>query len=694
MYKLKNRFLEAVFDGEARLVSLRRTDGGNILTRPADEGFLAVLAFVEKERLENIAPGSRQKWKVRATRKAVEYTAGQLVYSDGLRDDNIAECKITLRVELKDEELVFTSQVENGTDAYITDFEYPRIGEVKTLGDGVPTLFVPEQSGHAYADPGARVSGSDSREQEANTMDFVYPGPIAMQWLALCGRRNCLFLEGNDATFSACVFRVRGRQDGAGAMTLVYDRLVSVNPRSTVAHCPVKLKFYEGDWRRGAAEYAAWIRPYRPQHRRPQWVMDMQGYYLVINKQQFGYEMWPYDTLPELFRHARECGCDTLGLFGWYESGHDNRYPDLQVSRTLGGASALKRNIRLVQKAGGHVTLYYQGHLIDPNSDFYQRDGGRSTLRTVWGQEYVEYYNKSHRSPFLMHFSHKRFALACPASEKWRDLMVSREDWLASFGADGALYDQLGGVRPYICFGKNHRHDGDSPARAQSGGRRKLLAALQTHAKEISPEFGFATEHITDIYSASADFLHGIQTAPSPQGIEARVRENPGLGGKYIVPQIFRSCFPEVKITIRNPRPYMSRRSVNFAFVHSFLFEQELRYRADRDDTRGGTHAAEHAYARSIADFRRKHWDILGRGTYVDTKFATSGEPSLFAVSYETENARAVALWNDSAKPAELSELRFAPGVEVAGYLTADGKRRRKLPVRLAADSVALLLLK
>ena len=160
MYTLKNRFLEAVFDGEARLVSLRRADGGNILTRPADEGFLAVLAFVEKERLENIAPGSRQKWKVRATRKAVEYTAGQLVYSDGLRDDNIAECKITLRVELKDEELVFTSQVENGTDAYITDFEFPRIGEVKTLGDGVPTLFVPEQSGHAYADPGARAAQS------------------------------------------------------------------------------------------------------------------------------------------------------------------------------------------------------------------------------------------------------------------------------------------------------------------------------------------------------------------------------------------------------------------------------------------------------------------------------------------------------------------------------------------------------
>ncbi|MBR0459270.1 MAG: hypothetical protein IJJ26_08530 [Victivallales bacterium] len=681
-------------DEAARIVSLKRIGCENILTGTTGEGFRAVLAFVEKERLENVAVGSRQTWRIHATKTRLEYVADTLVYSDGLRDDNVAQCQVALHVQLDGEQLVFSAEVENGTTAYITDFEFPRVGELKDLGDGIPTLFVPIQSGRAFVNPGAALSKSDSREQFANSMEFVYPGPISMQWIALCGKKFCLALEANDATFAACAFRVSGRLGGEGAMTLMYDRYVSVNPMSHATLAPVKLKFYEGDWRRCAAEYASWIRPYRPSHQRPQWVMDMQGYYLVINKQQFGYDMWPYGTLPELYQYAQECGCDVLGLFGWYESGHDNRYPDLKVSRTLGGAAALKKNIRAVQAKGGHVTLYYQGHLIDPNSDFYKKEAAPITLRTIWGQEYVEYYNKSHQSGFLADFSHKRFSMACPSTKKWRDLMVSRADWLASFGSDGMLYDQLGGIRPYVCFGKGHHHDGDSPARAQSGGRRKLLHELQTHSKEISPEFGFATEHITDIYSTYPDFLHGIAAFPSSHNAEANATAHPEQGGEYMVPQMFRSCFPEVKITIRNPRPYMNRRFVNFAFVHSFLLEQELRYRSDVDDTRNGTFAAEHAYAKSISDFRRQNWDILGYGTYLDNAFARSSMPSLVAVSYEAGDKRAVALWNDSEKPVELSCLKLSSGMAVAEILTPDGKRAKRLPARLAAESVALLLLK
>ena len=67
MYTLKSKYLEVAFDGSARIVSLKRVGGENILTQPADEGFRGTLAFVEKERLENFVLGSRQKWKVRAT---------------------------------------------------------------------------------------------------------------------------------------------------------------------------------------------------------------------------------------------------------------------------------------------------------------------------------------------------------------------------------------------------------------------------------------------------------------------------------------------------------------------------------------------------------------------------------------------------------------------------------------------------
>ncbi|MEG0768227.1 MAG: hypothetical protein RR482_10960, partial [Clostridia bacterium] len=77
---------------------------------------------------------------------------------------------------------------------------------------------------------------------------------------------------------------------------------------------------------------------------------------MVINKQQFGKECFPYDQLPALYKTAQAHGCDVLGLFGWYDTGHDNGYPNLEPSPTMGGVEGLAKGIAAVQAMGGHVT--------------------------------------------------------------------------------------------------------------------------------------------------------------------------------------------------------------------------------------------------------------------------------------------------------------------------------------------------
>jgi hypothetical protein len=90
------------------------------------------------------------------------------------------------------------------------------------------------------------------------------------------------------------------------------------------------------------------------------------------------------------------------------------------------------------------------------------------------------------------------------------------------------------------------------------------------------------TEHETDVYSQFLDALHGIATNPGPPA--GRRRDgNSMLNLASSFPEMFRYCFPETILTLRNPNPFLDPRYVNFAFLYGFRFEMELRYLKDRD---------------------------------------------------------------------------------------------------------------
>ena len=577
---------------------------------------------------------------------------------------------IVFHVRLDGEKVVFTADVYNRTDMRILDFQYPRIGVVKSIGDGKPSLLWPDQPGKIYHNIGDRLASmAPTREYGGNLMRTTYPGNAMMGLCALLDAKESMFLSFRDPDFSVAQFVVRGDPDDAGAVTLIANKnLCLARGRHPVA--AVELLYYHGDWHRGARDCAKWMSSYRPVHLVPRWVREMTGYFLVINKQQYGYEMWDYDTLPKLYELAQAHGFDTLGLFGWYQTGHDNNYPDLEVSNTMGGAEGLRKGIASIHERGGHVTLYYQGHLIDMRSDYFRSGMGRKVaLKNIWGDYYAEYYPKAHRSDFMSFYSRKMFAVACPACHEWQELMTDREKWIASFGADGALYDQLGGISPYICFDDAHPHDGGSPTRAFTGGRRKLLNALQGVSKRISADFAFMSEHITDLYSAYLDMLHGIGVEPGDQGERAN-----GFGsgtGVVTFPELFRWCFPDAKITVRNTNPFISRRFVNIAFLFGFVPEMEIRYRQDKIDVLNDKYAEEREYAHAVSALRKKYKDFLALGTFADDEGIVNGDATMLAKSFTSDAGFAVTIWNDSSRE-RIPEIDV-PGKRLVSFETPDG---------------------
>ena len=682
MFELKNKFLKAAFDEQGRIIVLEnlREGTGNIIEKPAEHAFL--LNCKKGENWENPAFGHKQRFRSEQKENSITYYCDSLFTRDG-------EIPISLKliIRLEDEDLLFDAQIINtGYDLLVTDFEYPKIGIIKQIGGKEPALFAPIQAGIRIDKIGTWLSErSHSRENNPYSFEINYPGSNgSMHWMALQGGGQTLYASCHDPDFYSSQMRIDGSIEDSGAMKMVFEIMPFIKPGETWNAPSTLLKLYKGDWHHGADEYRRWAAAWRPVRDKPQWIKDLLGMFLVINKQQYGDEMWPYDTLPQLWDLAQDHGFENLSLFGWYDSGHDNQYPDLKASDSLGGTETLKQNIKKVQDKGGKVTLYQQGHLIDTTTDFYRNGGYLYESRTRSNTPYFEYYNKSHRSMFLKNYTSKYFAISCPSCPEWRDLMVSKTNFVESFGADAVLFDQIGGMWAYPCFNEKHPHDKGKPSLSMSGGRQKLLESIRNRTRELRSNYAFFSEHVTDLYSAWLDCLHACLNVPSEEG--DYLTEGKGLVKE---PSLFRYCFPETKITLRNPFPYMSKRMTNFAFIFGMVFEMEIRYQQDKEDVLAGKWLEEQQYAKAVNDFRKKYMNELVRANFVDQKHLEKWNQRIITKVYETKDTISVALWNDSSTPEHLSLI--VTGAQFVEYATLDNVMNT-LPSAIPPRSIALVI--
>lgn len=659
IWTLEDNLLKVVIDASGRIVHLENKTAkqGNVIASP--EGLFKMVCK-RGENWEDVVFADKQKYNVTKTGNAVKVTVDQVVTRDAT-----SQVGIVMTVSLTNGKLAFEAEINNRQPGLmVTDFIYPQVGVMKTLGGGKPGLLWPNQSGEWFTNIGDMLSQMPETRQAANMKTINYPGNASMQWMALVDRDQCLYFSGRDADFYSSVLRVVGSRHDAGAISLSLNRLSFVKPNERWK-CPGSiLMLYTGSWRKGADEYRQWASTWRKPEKPPKWVQDMMGYFLVINKQQYGDEMWSYDKLPELYERAKEHGCDVLGLFGWYDSGHDNMYPDIQASPTLGGANALRDNIRKVQQSGGHVTLYSQGHLMDVNAPYYKTTGHKLESKSFWGVPYYEKYNKFNQSDFLNSFTSKTFSTVCPSCTQWHDLMAEKANEVAALGPNGILYDQIGGMVPNPCFDESHPHPHGKPSLSYTNGRLGLLDKIQKETKKINGEYAFFTEHITDVYAQFVDCLHGMRTYPDAVGTRQKLvsAQTPAT---INYPELYRYCFPNTIITIRNAFPYIRPQVANYALTFGLRYEMELRYLDDVTYVQENQMPEWKKYASAITALRKKYWNILGYGKFIDEELLTNGNRTVITKAYQTQDSLAVVLWNDHSTAQKVN-------LQVAGYRLAE----------------------
>jgi hypothetical protein len=676
---LENEKARIAFDNRAvvtELIDRQSAPRQNLISHRLP-GFWKLI-FHRGRAFENVVRPEDQQYRI-------ERDGARLLISvDKLRmGGETLDIAVRFTVRLEGDEVRWTARVENRAPVTIVDFYFPQIGGIDSLGDARASddLIWPSNAGtrikHVKAGMRPRVDGLTSIEEPVNAvanqhLDLAYPGQASMAWYEFTNDRRGIYFGAYDSRFQAGLLRVSRLFDAGGALQFTFSKFLFLKQGETWTSGDYVVAPHPGTWHTGARKYRAWADSWFKPQPKPEWVSRTQGMFLVILRQQYGDRMWRYRDLPRLYEEARKSGIDTVGLFGWTEAGHDNQYPVYKPDPEMGGEAALKEGLATIRKAGGNSILYIQGHLMDPTTDFYKSGGGeRLAAKTIWGSPYYEQYNKSFESGFLRHFSRKLFAPVCPGDTAWDKVMQAGGRQLLDYGPTGLIYDQVGGIAAYPCFG-NAR--GERESEAYSAGRQRLLTAIRSDLKQYRPDFGFMAEHFVDIYSRHLDFLHGAGT-----GFQ---------WGDSAFPQVSRFTFPEVIMTQRHAAPRPDRKQVNFALAYGFRFELEVRYRADVETILREEKPHLREYLRKVSDLR-KRYPILLTGTFLDDRGVANRNPAVSATLFSDGARRALVVWNNSGKPQEVAvEVEGKRFQEAAGI---DGKLSAA-PRTLAPQEVAVLI--
>ena len=569
----------------------------------------------------------------------------------------------------------FTGRIANNGKGLVTSFEGPII-------KGLPVdkarsgFYVPEGFGRRVSNF-AQMDDSDDKskwrkvaEGEFTYETYVYPSrKLTMPWVAIDDGISGASVMVLDSRANAKSFSLRYRPESDKA-AIVPKHLVFIAPGQIWKLPTVSYVRYQGDWHVAARKYRAWYDTVHKATAFPAWTKQVNGWLLVILKQQNEEIFWPYGDFGKLADYADSLGLDMIGLFGWTVGGHDHLYPDYEPCPKMGGRDALVEGIKLLKKRGKRVCLYANGQLQHVGATRYWNEYGKDhSLIRKDGGLVIQHYHKYSDIPNYDQ------ALACLYSKPWFDRMLSLARNAKNLGADAILYDQLGVSGPYACYGKGHGHP--VPAYSYAEERVGFLDRIADEMRAVDPDFVVMTEGIHDTIMDSIAFWHGISYCASRDSCESFMKSrgngrNPGNEW----PELVRYTFPELATTVRVPTPIVDRPMVNYTVVFGMRHDVELRYGPDRIYAETGNVTTNYGtvirvpnfailkseskgtlagYMKAVSDFQHANSDLLLEGRFVDTDGFTFAGKGCIAKRFIGEKGSGVIVWNISAEPAAVN---------------------------------------
>ena len=544
--------------------------------------------------------------------------------------------KLSLKVWAADGAVHFGAELQNNEPhTIIRELQYPLIGSL-TLPEGYK-LITTHTGGQLFDDPVAKIANVDTRAlymtpaQKFRQYDLQYPRNAASNCFAFVGESDGLYFGSHDPSLQQTWHGLRVYPSSPiGLQTSDFTELEAGFYRYPNAMCGDKWSNdatvvvpYKGDWTQTCRIYRSWAESWWQHAPVPKWVQDMTGWQRIIFKHQYGEYLRSYEDLPSRIAKAGESvGCNAVLAFGWWKEGMDNGYPNYSPDDSQGGDPAWKQAIADYRKNGNRLLLYFNGRLIDVESDFYRNGGGpRVANKDNTGREFTEHYKFTGEGTTLGYYDSRTFTIADMSKREWRDQLIRWADRAMSLGADAVFYDQLGVAEEFPNWDRSREY----PVQDIYTGRYKAdaLQEIRDHIKSIDPEFALGTEWLSDCTSRFCDFVHIVEFTALPESF----------------PEWFRYTFPEVIWSDRCVRDDNDvPRRVNNTLLKGLRNDIEVfRCRGLIDET-----PVYQAHLAKVNAIRHEFPQLLLEGRYTASDGFSCSNPAIVARSYSTSDSMAV----------------------------------------------------
>lgn len=569
--------------------------------------------------------------------------------------------ELHLKIWAQDGQARFAASLRNNEPhTIIRELQYPLVGNLN-LPDGYK-LLTTHTGGQIFDNPVHRIANVDTRAlymtpaQKFRQYDLQYPRNAASNCFAFVGNRDGLYFGSHDSSLQQTWHGLRAYpESGIGHVTEDFSRLEAGFYRYPNAMCGDTwsndcsvLVPYKGDWTQTSRIYRAWADTWWHHGPVPEWVQEMTGWQRIIFKHQYGEYLRRYTDLPGRIADAGESvGCNAVLAFGWWKEGMDNGYPNYTVDDTQGGDTAWKQAIADYRAKGNRLLLYFNGRLIDVESDFYRSGGGKQVAnRDNTGREFTEHYKFTGEGTTLGYYDSRTFVIADMSKRLWRDQLVQWADRAMEYGADAVFYDQLGVAEEFPCWDLGREY----PVQDIFTGRYKAdaLREIRDHIKALNPEFALGTEWLSDCTSQFCDFVHIVEFTALPESF----------------PEWFRYTFPEVVWSDRCVRDDNDvPRRVNNTLLKGLRNDIEVfRCRGLIDET-----PVYQEHLAKVNAIRHEFPDLLLKGRYTATDGFTCSNPDVVARSYTQGDSMAVVA-------TYTGEGRKKARIDVPGYSFKDSR--------------------